>query len=152
MMGAPRAGDPAAGSGVAKGATMEQRLNLITLAVADLARARGFYEAGLGWTPVQALDDIVFYRLGGIILSLYPRELLREDARQGTGWGQGGFTLAQNCAERATVDAIIARAVAAGATLQKAAEDTAWGGYSGYVADPDGHLWEIAWPVLEMMK
>jgi catechol 2,3-dioxygenase-like lactoylglutathione lyase family enzyme len=131
---------------------MEQRLNLITLAVDDLARARRFYEAGLGWVPVQEAESIVFYRLGGIILSLYPRELLREDARQGAEWGQGGFTLAQNFAERASVDATIARAVAAGATLQKAPEDTAWGGYSGYVADPDGHLWEIAWPVLEIMK
>lgn len=134
------------------GATMEQRLNLITLAVADLARARRFYEEGLGWKPIQEAEDIVFYKLGGLILSLHPRELLREDAKQGPEWGQGGFTLAQNCAERATVDAIITRAVAAGATLQKAAVDTAWGGYSGYVADPDGHLWEIAWPVLEMMK
>jgi len=101
---------------------------------------------------VQAEETIVFYQLGGLLLSLHPRELLREDAKQGPGWGQGGFTLAQNCAERATVDAIIARAVAAGATLQKAAVDTDWGGYSGYVADPDGHLWEIAWPVLEIMK
>jgi catechol 2,3-dioxygenase-like lactoylglutathione lyase family enzyme len=131
---------------------MEQQLNLITLAVADLARARHFYETGLGWKPVQAEETIVFYQLGGLLLSLHPRELLREDAKQGPGWGQGGFTLAQNCAERATVDAIIARAVAAGATLQKAAVDTDWGGYSGYVADPDGHLWEIAWPVLEIMK
>ena len=134
---------------------MEQRLNLITLAVADLARARRFYEEGLGWTPIQAEETIVFYKfykLGGLILGLYPRDLLRADARQGADWGQGGFTLAQNCAERATVDTIIARAVAAGATLQKAAEETDWGGYSGYVADPDGHLWEIAWPVLAMMQ
>jgi len=131
---------------------MEQRLNLITLAVADLARARHFYEVGLGWTPVQAEESIVFYKLGGLILSLFPREQLREDAKQGPEWEQGGFTLAQNFAERAQVDATIARAVAAGATLQKAPEDTEWGGYSGYVADPDGHLWEIAWPMLEMLK
>ncbi len=131
---------------------MEQRLNLITLAVADLARARRFYEAGLGWTPVQAEESIVFYRLGGLILGLFPREELRADARQGAAWGQGGFTLAQNVDTRERVDAIIGGAVAAGATLQKAAEDTPWGGYSGYVADPDGHLWEIAWPILEIMK
>jgi len=137
---------------VAKGATMEQRLNLITLAVADLARARRFYEAGLGWTPVQAEESIVFYRLGGLVLGLFPREELRADAHQGTDWGQGGFTLAQNCEERAQVDALIAHAVAAGATLQKAAEETPWSGYSGYFADPDGHLWEIAWPILEIMK
>lgn len=131
---------------------MEQRLNLITLGVADLARARRFYEEGLGWTPAQEEESIVFYKLGGLILGLFPREALREDAHQGQDWGQGGFTLAQNVAERATVDAIMARAVAAGATMQKKAEDTPWGGYSGYVADPDGHLWEIAWPILEIMK
>ena len=66
--------------------------------------------------------------------------------------GAGGVTLAQNCAEREQIDAIIARAVSAGASLQKAAVDTDWGGYSGYVADPDGHLWEIAWPILGVMK
>jgi len=80
---------------------MEQRLNLITLAVADLARARHFYEVGLGWTPVQAEESIIFYKLGGLILSLFPREQLREDAKQGPEWEQGGFTLAQNFAERA---------------------------------------------------
>ena len=70
---------------------MEQRLNLITLAVADLARARHFYEEGLGWKSAQEEESIVFYKLGSLILSLFPREMLREDARQGPEWGQGGL-------------------------------------------------------------
>jgi catechol 2,3-dioxygenase-like lactoylglutathione lyase family enzyme len=131
---------------------MEQRINLITLGVDDLGRARRFYEGGLGWQPVQEAEDIVFYKLGeGFILALWPRELLREDAKLAT-WGQGGFTLAQNYPEREQVDAAMNRAVAAGATLLKAAEETPWGGYSGYVADPEGNVWEFAAPVLEIMK
>ena len=131
---------------------MEQRVNLITLGVDDLSRARRFYEEGLGWRPIQEAPEIVFYKLGtGIILGLWPREMLREDARLAT-WGQGGFSLAQNYPEREQVDAAMNRAVAAGATLLKAAEPTEWGGYSGYIADPEGNVWEFAAPVLEMMK
>ncbi|HYD99633.1 MAG TPA: VOC family protein [Alphaproteobacteria bacterium] len=127
---------------------MEQRLSLITLGVADLARSRRFYESGLGWTPSAASqDDVVFFQLGGIALSLYPRPLLAEDARLADAGPApfGGIALAYNARTKAEVDAVLAKAVAAGAALLKPAQDAFWGGYSGYFADPDGHPWEVAW-------
>jgi hypothetical protein len=126
---------------------MEQRLSLITLGVADLARSRRFYEQGLGWTPSSAgNENVVFFQLGGIALSLYGRASLAEDARlEDRGGGFGGITLAYNTRAREEVDAVLARAEAAGARILKPAEEAFWGGYSGYFADPDGHPWEVAW-------
>lgn len=128
--------------------SIRPRISLITLGVRDLARARRFYETGLGWKPSSAgNDDVVFFQLaGGMGLGLFSRASLAEDAHvSDAGSGFGGITLAQNLASKAEVDRVIATAVAAGATLLKAAEDVFWGGYSGYFADPDGHAWEIAW-------
>jgi hypothetical protein len=126
---------------------MEQRLSLVTLGVADLARSRRFYEQGLGWTPSSAgNENVVFFQLGGIALSLYGRASLAEDARlEDRGGGFGGITLAYNTRAREDVDAVLARAKAAGARILKPAEEAFWGGYSGYFADPDGHPWEVAW-------
>lgn len=124
---------------------MEQRLSLVTLGVADLARARRFYEEGLGWRPAQAQDDIVFYQLPGIVFALFPRAALMEDAQLTGAWGTGGLALAHNVRDRAAVDVVLAVAAEAGATIHKPAHDTFWGGYSGYFTDPDGHLWEVAW-------
>ncbi|MBK8158325.1 MAG: VOC family protein [Rhodospirillaceae bacterium] len=127
---------------------MRPRISLVTLGVCDLARARRFYETGLGWKPSSASnDDVVFFQLaGGMGLGLFPRSSLAKDAHiSEAGTGFGGITLAQNLASKAEVDRVIATAVAAGGTLLKAAEDVFWGGYSGYFADPDGHAWEIAW-------
>ena len=126
---------------------MEQRLSLITLGVADLARSRRFYEQGLGWAPSSAgNENVVFFQLGGIALSLYGRASLAEDARlEDRGGGFGGITLAYNTRTREDVDAVLARAKAAGARILKPAEEAFWGGYSGYFADPDGHPWEVAW-------
>ncbi|MBI5137944.1 MAG: VOC family protein [Nitrospirae bacterium] len=125
---------------------MEPRISLVTLGVADLSRSRAFYER-LGWRASSAsTDTVVFFQAGGMILGLYPRRLLAEDARldpQGSGFG--GITLAHNGRGKAEVDRLLAEAVAAGATLLKPAEDACWGGYSGYFADPDGHPWEVAW-------
>jgi catechol 2,3-dioxygenase-like lactoylglutathione lyase family enzyme len=128
--------------------SIRPRISLITLGVRDLARARQFYENGLGWKPSSAgNDDVVFFQLaGGVVLGLFSRTSLAEDAHLAdTGSGFGGITIAQNQASRVEVDRVIAVAVAAGGTLLKAAEDVSWGGYSGYFADPDGHPWEIAW-------
>jgi catechol 2,3-dioxygenase-like lactoylglutathione lyase family enzyme len=125
---------------------MEQRLSIVTLGVADLARSRRFYER-LGWKASGAsTQDIVFFQLGGSALSLYGREALAHDAvlpAEGTGFG--GITLAHNVRSREEVDAVLKQAQAAGARVLKPAEDAFWGGYSGYFADPDGHPWEIAW-------
>ncbi|KQO55808.1 MULTISPECIES: VOC family protein [unclassified Methylobacterium] len=125
---------------------MDPRLTLVTLGVADLARAVNFYEA-LGWTrSAYASEGVAFFQLGGLVLSLYPRAALAEDAGvPPDGSGFRGFALAHNTASRDDADAVLAHAVRAGARLVKPAQDTFWGGYSGYFADPDGALWEVAW-------
>lgn len=128
---------------------MEQRLSLITLGVADLARSRRFYEDGLGWRPSGAgNDEVAFYQLGGIALALWGRDELAADAglpRPGPPRAFAGFALAHNVRARDEVDAILSKAAAAGGRVLRAGNGTAWGGYTGYFADPDGHLWEIAW-------
>lgn len=125
---------------------MEQRLSLITLGVADLARARRFYEDGLGWTKGNTEDEIAFYQLNGLILALWTRPDLAEDARVAdTGATFSGMTLAFNTRSHDEVDEILAQAVDAGGTILNPAEEVFWGGYSGYFADPDGHAWEVAW-------
>lgn len=124
---------------------MDQRISLITLGVTDMARSRAFYET-LGWhASPQSNDDVTFFQAGGSIFGLYGRAALAADATvQDTAVGFRGVSLAYNGRDRAEVDSVLAEAVAAGATLIKAAEEVFWGGYSGYFADPDGHLWEVA--------
>lgn len=123
---------------------MEQRVSLITLGVGDLARARAFYQA-LGWrTGAAPGDDVVFFRAGGMVVALWDRGLLAEDSRVPDGGGWGGVTLAHNVRSPAEVDAVMAEAAAAGATIARDAGATFWGGYSGVFVDPDGHPWEVA--------
>jgi catechol 2,3-dioxygenase-like lactoylglutathione lyase family enzyme len=124
---------------------MEQRLSVVTLGVADLQRSLRFYEA-LGWRRGNSHEQVVFFQLNGLVLSLYGRESLAEDARVPAG-GQGfsGITLAYNARDRAEVEGVLAEAQRAGGRIVKEAQDVFWGGYSGYFADPDGHLWEVAW-------
>ncbi len=127
---------------------MEQRLSVITLGVADLERSRRFYEAGLGWTASDASQDgVVFFQLGGMVLALYPRQALAEDAclPDTPAAGFAGITLAYNARSRDEVAALLDIAVKAGATLLKPAQNVFWGGHSGYFADLDGHAWEVAW-------
>ena len=123
---------------------MEQRVSLITLGVADVQRARAFYER-LGWTTKAASDDdVVFFQAGGLVVALWGRQELAADSgvRDTRGWG--GVTLAHNVASPAEVAATLAEAKAAGATIPRAGADTFWGGYSGVFVDPDGHPWEVA--------
>jgi catechol 2,3-dioxygenase-like lactoylglutathione lyase family enzyme len=129
---------------------MQQRMTMVTLGVRDLARARAFYEQGLGWTLGGGVEgNVAFYQLGGLLLGLYGLDALAEDARLGLpelvpGKTFGGITLAYNVADRAAVDATLAEAVAAGGDLLKPGQEVFWGGYAGYFADPDGHPWEVA--------
>ncbi len=123
---------------------MDQRVSLITLGVADVARAAAFYEA-LGWRrAAESLDEIAFFQLAGQVLALYPREMMAEDLGRAPGDGAGALALAQNLASREAVDRLFAEAVSAGATPLRMPHETPWGGYVAYVADPDGHAWEFA--------
>ena len=124
---------------------MEQRVSLITLGVADLERAAAYY-AALGWRKAQeSQPGIAFYQLPGQILGLFPlAELAKDQGREGAERGSGATTLAHNLNSPQEVDAAYAEALAAGAASLKAPEKVFWGGYSGYVSDPDGHVWEYA--------
>jgi catechol 2,3-dioxygenase-like lactoylglutathione lyase family enzyme len=123
---------------------MEQRVSLVTLGVRDLARARAFYET-LGWrTNAAPGDDVVFFQAGGMIIALWGRAELAEDSGVEDSGGWGGITLAHNVRSPAEVDAVVAEAEAAGATVMRPAAATFWGGYSGAFTDPDGHAWEVA--------
>jgi uncharacterized protein len=125
---------------------MEQRMSLITLGVADVARARAFYER-LGWRASSAsMAEIAFFQIGGCALALYPHTRLSEDT--GLGGVQptpGGITLAYNTRTRVEVDSLLEEALQAGARLLKSPKEMPWGGYTAYFADPDGHTWEISW-------
>jgi uncharacterized protein len=127
---------------------MEQRVSLITLGVYDLARAKAFYER-LGWTAGVANDNVVFFQAGGMIVALWSRDALAEDSGRAAtpvpAGAFGGIALAYNVRTREEVDATLAEAVAAGATITTPAHEAFWGGYTGYFADPDGHAWEVAW-------
>ena len=125
---------------------MEPRITLVTLGVSDLARSIRFYRDGLGLPQRETPESVAFFEMRGMWLSLYAREALAEDATVSPeGSGFRGFTLAHNVRSPEAVDLLLADAVAAGATLVKPGQKVFWGGYSGYFADPDGFLWEIAW-------
>ncbi len=124
---------------------MDQRITMVTLGVAGLARAGAFY-AALGWRKAkESQPGITFYQCPGMLLGLFPLgELAKDQGRPGETLGFGAMNLAQNQPDRATVDRVFQQALDAGATALKAPEAVFWGGYSGYFADPDGHPWEVA--------
>jgi len=138
---------------------MKPKIGIITLGVSDLQRSLVFYRDGLGFPTHEYKEDagIVFFQLEGTWLALYPKDELVKDlgedlARPGaetgssvTLAGPGPVTLAHNVKTKEEVDAVVQLAVKAGAKLVKQPQDVFWGGYSGYFADPDGHLWEVAW-------
>ena len=121
-----------------------QRVTLITLGVDNLDRARAFY-AALGWEPVPGPPEVIFYRMDGMALGLFGRTALADDqGRPGADLGTGAVTLAQNFATEDEVDTAYQAALDAGAAPLKRPQKVFWGGYSGYYADPDGHVWELA--------
>jgi uncharacterized protein len=125
------------------------RLSLITLGVADLSRATAFYTTvGFERSSSSVDGEVTFFRTAGSVLALYPRERLAADvgmAEPGTGSGFRGMALAINCHSEADVDWAFEQWAAAGATVVMPPEHAAWGGYTGHVADLDGHLWELAY-------
>jgi catechol 2,3-dioxygenase-like lactoylglutathione lyase family enzyme len=123
---------------------VDQRLSVVTLGVADLERARAFYEA-LGWrTGAEPGDDVVFFQAGGMVLALWDRAKLAEDSAVQDRGGWGGVTLAHNVRSPHEVDEVLETARAAGAEIGREAGETFWGGYSGIFIDLDGHPWEVA--------
>jgi uncharacterized protein len=122
---------------------MEQRVSMITLAVADVPAARDFYER-LGWRVTFTDGDIVMFQAGSMIVSLWWRDELDADGGVADRGGYGAAALAYAVADAATVDAVCREAVAAGATVTRAPGVKPFG-YSGVIADPDGHTWEVAW-------
>jgi predicted lactoylglutathione lyase len=132
---------------------VKQRINLITLGVRDLGRARAFYE-GIGWeSGAGPEDDVVFFQAGDMVVALWDRARLAEDSGVEDGGGWGGVTLAVNFHSQAEVDETIEEARAAGARIVREPAETFWGGYSGVFVDPEGHPWEVAhnprWTVTE---
>jgi catechol 2,3-dioxygenase-like lactoylglutathione lyase family enzyme len=125
---------------------MEPRVSLITLGVGDLDRSVSFYRDVLGWPTTYALGDpIAFFQLRGVVLGVFPRAALAEDATvPAQGGGFRGVTFAHNLRSRKAVDAMFERLRSRGVAIVKPPRKAEWGGYSGYIADPDGHLWEIA--------
>jgi catechol 2,3-dioxygenase-like lactoylglutathione lyase family enzyme len=131
---------------------VRQKLSIVTLGVSDLNRSRKFYQDGLGWTPSSvSQDSIIFFDLGGVGLALFPIDELAKDATVSSERaGFSGITLAHNAKSVEEVDVVLQKAQQAGAAIIKKAQKVFWGGYSGYFADPDGYLWEVAWnPFIE---
>jgi catechol 2,3-dioxygenase-like lactoylglutathione lyase family enzyme len=127
---------------------MKPKISLIALGVRDFSKSLAFYRDGLGLPTHNYKDgeEICFFKMEGTWLSIYPRHLLAEDAQIADSEpGFSGITLAHNMKSKADVDALFAHAVSIGARPVKTPQDVFWGGYSGYFADPDGHLWEVAW-------
>ncbi|MFW1677234.1 VOC family protein [Pontibacter sp. JAM-7] len=125
---------------------MQPRISMITLGVSDLQRSVRFYRDGLGLPQLDSPPSVAFFNLNGSWLGLYGRDALAEDAGvPADGQGFSGFALAHNLASEAEVDAAMQEAEQAGARVVKAPQSVFWGGYSGYFADPDGHLWELAY-------
>lgn len=125
---------------------MDQRISFVTLAVADLEASRAFYVSGLGWAPeLDVPGEVLMFRAGEhLVLSLWDRVAFEAEVGAPAGTGVPPMTLAHNVASRAEVDEIIALGRHLGATTL-GPESREWGGYTGYVVDPDGFRWEIAW-------
>ena len=123
---------------------MQQQMSVVTLGVADLARSKRFYVDGFGWRPIFENDEIVFYQMNGFVLGTWAAEKLAEDSRRSTD-PSAGFSLGHNVGARDEVDAVMSRLGNHGGVVLRPADEPPHGGYRGYVADPDGHAWEIAW-------
>jgi catechol 2,3-dioxygenase-like lactoylglutathione lyase family enzyme len=132
---------------------MEPRISIITLGVKDLTTSLAFYRDGLGFPTTRKVEEgIIFFQTGGVCIELYPIEELAKDISRNFPSTRSlfpGITFAHNVRTKEEVTQVLAQAEKAGATIEKPAQDTFWGGYSGYFSDPDGYLWEVAWGAFE---
>lgn len=124
---------------------MQQQISVVTLGIVDLATSRRFYVDGFGWTPVFENEEVAFYQMNGLMLGTWLRDELDADMGRAPSDGASYCALAHNVVGQAEVSATIDKLTAAGGTLIRAASAPAHGGFRGYVSDPDGHPWEIAW-------
>ena len=122
----------------------DQRVSVITLGTTDIARSRRFYVEGFGWSPVFEADEIVFYQLNGLVLGTFRRDALEADMAVAELASPGAFALAHNVRTREEVEPLMHRLAEAGGEIVRPADEPPHGGYRGYVLDPDGHPWEIA--------
>jgi catechol 2,3-dioxygenase-like lactoylglutathione lyase family enzyme len=129
---------------------MQQQISVITLGVEDLARSRRFYAQGFGWTPVFENAEIIFYQMNGLMLGTWLKASLADDMRR-AGSGEGAYTIAHNVPRAEDVQPTLDRLAQHGGQILRPADKPLHGGMRGYVADPDGHAWEIAhnpaWPI-----
>ena len=125
---------------------MDPRVSLVTLAVEEVEGASAFYRNVFGWKAAFQNEQVAFFQLNGVVLSLYRRDLLARDlAVPEEALGPGGCEPGYNVRERSEVDQVLAAAERAGGSVVVPAHEAEWGGYSGHFADPDGHRWEVAW-------
>ena len=131
---------------------MNPRLSFLTLGVKDIKRMSDFYKEKFGWIPHKEMDDIVFFKMNGFILALYPSDELAKDAQitnTGNGWKQ--FSLSINFNSTEEVDQEVSRLKNAGVKVLKEPQSVFWGGYNAYIEDPESNLWEFAYnPFLEL--
>ncbi len=132
---------------------MQQQIAVVTLGISDLERSKTFYREGFGWTPVFENAEIAFYQMNGFVLGTWLKSSLEEDTMQQGLPGSGAVALAHNVSKAGDVQTVLDKLVAAGATVLREADEPPQGGRRGYIADPDGHIWEIAfnpmWPIDE---
>lgn len=124
---------------------MQQQIAVVTLGVSDLERSKSFYGEGFGWNPVFENEEIAFYQMNGLVFGTWLKSSLEEDTKQQGLAPPGAVTLAHNVIEEDEVQTVIDKLVSAGATLLREADAPPQGGRRGYISDPDGHIWEIAW-------
>ncbi len=124
---------------------MQHQISVITLGIADLKRSKRFYVEGFGWQPVFENDDIAFYQMNGFVLGTWLEGALAEDSRRDPAARSGAFSLAHNVTSQAEVQSVMAHLVLHGGSVLREADAPPHGGFRGYLADPDGHAWEIAW-------
>jgi len=124
---------------------MQQQISVVTLGIADLARSRHFYAEGFGWKPVLETPDIIFYQMNGLMLGTWLVSSLVADSQRKAASGPGAFALAHNVPTQADVQPTLDHLARFGGTILRVADAPPHGGFRGYIADPDGHAWEIAW-------
>lgn len=124
---------------------MQQQVSVITLGVTDLAASRRFYVDGFGWRPVFENDEVVFYQMNGLVLGTWLRKKLEADMQREAAAEPGAVALAHNVGSAGEVEAAVSRLARAGGRILRPGDAPPHGGFRGYVADPDGHAWEIAW-------